>query len=198
MHPQATHFLAFCQQNFPEYFKNKTVLDVGAGDINGNSRHLFTGCEYIANDVCEAPNVSVVSYTKDLSFNSGHFDTIISSECFEHDCEYEQSFLKIYDMLKEGGLFCFTCASTDRPEHGTRRTSPQDSYGTIAGHENMADYYKNLTMVDMNEVLDVNKSFSSWKAYYNYFTKDLYFIGFKGEGKPIPTYHAPCCIPMSY
>ena len=45
-------------------------------------------------------------------------------------------------MLKENGLFCFTCASTDRPEHGTRRTSPHESYGIIGQLSDMHDYYK--------------------------------------------------------
>jgi cyclopropane fatty-acyl-phospholipid synthase-like methyltransferase len=63
-----------------------------------------------------------VSKTKDLPFGNNTFDTIISSECFEHDPEYKESFIKIYNMLKPDGLFCFTCASTGRNEHGTRRT----------------------------------------------------------------------------
>jgi hypothetical protein len=82
-------------------------------------------------------------------------------------------------MLKPDGLFCFTCASTGRPEHGTRRTSPNDSYGTIGGIDDMQDYYKNLNIIDINEVLDLNKLFSSWESYYNAESKDLYFVGIK-------------------
>jgi len=82
-------------------------------------------------------------------------------------------------MLKPGGLFCFTCASTNRAEHGTRRTSPNDSYGTIGNLEDMSDYYKNLTEIDLNEALHLNNSFSVWDTYYNNNTKDLYFVGLK-------------------
>ena len=82
-------------------------------------------------------------------------------------------------MLKPDGLFCFTCASTGRAEHGTRRTSPNDSYGTIGKLDDMHDYYKNLNIIDINEVLDLNKSFSNWESYYNSESKDLYFIGIK-------------------
>ena len=85
-------------------------------------------------------------------------------------------------MLKPDGLFCFTCASTGRPEHGTRRTTPQDSYGTIGDIESMSDYYKNLTELDVNAVLKFNDLFSSWDTYYNSETKDLYFVGIK-KGK---------------
>ena len=82
-------------------------------------------------------------------------------------------------MLKPDGLFCFTCASTDRVEHGTTRTSPQDSYGTIGNLPDMSDYYKNLTEIDLNDVLSLNVLFSVWDTYYNNKSKDLYFMGIK-------------------
>ncbi len=175
MHLEAKNFTLFCKKIFPEYFKNKKVLDVGSGDINGNNRFLFENCEYDGNDVIQAKNVTIVSKTKDLPFNNNTFDIIISTECFEHDPEYKESFLKIYKMLKNDGLFCFTCASTGRPEHGTRRTSPFDSYGTLGKLEDMSDYYKNLTELDLNEALPLNTLFSVWDTYYNSLTKDLYF-----------------------
>ena len=182
MHPEARDFTLFVKQIMTTYFIGKKVLDVGSGDINGNNRFLFQSCDYDGNDVIEAKNVTIVSKTKDLPFMDNTIDTIISTECFEHDPEYKASFLKIYDMLKPDGLFCFSCASTHRPEHGTRRTSPADSYGTIGNLSDMSDYYKNLSEIDLNEVLPLNTSFSVWDTYYNYYTKDLYFVGIK-KGK---------------
>lgn len=179
MHIQAKDFTIFVKNMFLNHFINKRVLDVGSGDINGNNRFLFENCIYDGNDVIRANNVTIVSKTKDLPFQDNIFDTIISTECFEHDPEYKESLLKIYNMLKPDGLFCFTCASTGRPEHGTRRTSPHDSYGTIGNLKDMSDYYKNLTEIDLNEVLELNKLFSVWDTYYNSETKDLYFVGIK-------------------
>lgn len=179
MHPEAKAFTVFVKNILCEYFINKRVLDVGSGDINGNNQFLFENCEYHGNDVINAKNVTIVSKTKDLPFTDESFDTIISTECFEHDPEYKESFIKIYKLLKPDGLFCFTCASTGRREHGTRRTSPHDSYGTIGNLEDMSDYYKNLTELDLNEVLPVNKLFSSWDTYFNSGTNDLYFVGIK-------------------
>ena len=181
MHLEAKQFTLFVKSILGDYFKNKVVLDVGSGDINGNNRFLFEDCEYHGNDVTNAPNVTIVSRTKDLQFEDSYFDTIISTECFEHDPEYKDSFIKIYKMLKLNGLFCFTCASTNRPEHGTRRTSGRDSYGTIAGIEDMIDYYKNLTEKDLNDVLKLNDLFSVWNTYYNKYTHDLYFVGIKKD-----------------
>jgi len=181
MHTQARDFTLFVKNILGQYFIDKYVLDVGSGDINGNNRFLFTNCKYEGNDVVEARNVTIVSKTKDLPFDSNTFDTIVSTECFEHDPEYDKSFIKIYDMLKPNGLFFFTCASTDRPEHGTRRTSPGDSYGTIGNLHDMIDYYKNLTETDLNDVLKLNTLFSAWDTYYNAESKDLYFVGIKKD-----------------
>jgi len=179
MHKQAIDFMNFAKSIFFDYFINKRVLDVGSADINGNNRVFFENCDYNGNDVIGGRNVTIVSKTKDLPFEDSSFDTIVSTECFEHDPEYKESLLKIYKMLRPNGLLCFTCASTGRPEHGTRRTSPLDSFGTIGNFEDMQDYYKNLTENDIDEVLDLNKSFSNWDLYYNSESSDLYFVGIK-------------------
>jgi SAM-dependent methyltransferase len=183
MHTQARDFTLFIQSQFPEFFISKNVLDVGSGDINGNNRFLFTNCTYEGNDVFAAKNVTIVSKTSELKFTPDTFDVICSTECFEHDPEYKLSFVKIYEMLKPGGLFFFTCASTGRHEHGTRRTSPQDSYGTIGNISGWTDYYKNLTVDDMNEALNLDNSYKQWTSYYNTNSKDLYFWGIKNGGK---------------
>jgi len=186
MHPEARHFMLFVKNTYPQAFDRVRILDVGSGDINGNNRFLCTGCEYHGNDVVQAPNVTIVSKTKDLDFPNDHFDTIISTECFEHDPEYTESLRRIYKMLKPGGLLAFTCASTGRPEHGTRRTSPMDSYGTRGHIEGMTDYYKNLTFEDIRDVYDIPYMFSWCRMYYNASSCDLYFIGCTLGGHTMP------------
>lgn len=182
MHDQARRFTVYIKQQFPSFFKDVCALDVGSGDINGNNRFLFDNCEYHGNDVFAANNVTIVSKTSALPFESGKFDTIISTECFEHDPEYAESFKKIVDMLKPGGLFAFTCASFGRYEHGTRRTSPGDSYGTIGNVEGWTDYYKNLVVEDLDLAVNIHETFSQYGSYYNGESKDLYFWGIKKGG----------------
>jgi SAM-dependent methyltransferase len=179
MHIESKAFTIYVRSLLLEYFVFKKILDVGAGDINGNNRHLFDKCEYHANDVYEAPNITIISRTKDLKYEDETFDTIISTECFEHDPDYKDSLKNIYRMLKPGGLFLFTCASTNRPEHGTLRTSPQDSYGTIGKIEDMQDYYKNLTEKDLDEIFNLKQMFCIYDTYYNMISRDLCFIGIK-------------------
>jgi SAM-dependent methyltransferase len=178
MHPEPRDFTISVKSKFPTFFKDRRVLDVGSGDINGNNRFLFENCEYHGNDVFAAANVTVVSKTSDLQFPPDTFDTIISTECFEHDPEYKQSLQKIVNMLKPGGLFLFTCASTGRAEHGTRRSHPGCSYGTIGEIEGWQDYYKNLTFEDIVQCIDMNL-FSKFEHFYNPTSCDLYFWGIK-------------------
>lgn len=193
MHPEVCHFTVFVKKALPQFFSNLKVLDVGGGDINGNNRFLFENCDYTANDVSEGRNVSIVCRTASLPFDDASFDVIVSTECFEHDPEHTQSLQKICKMLKPGGLFFFSCASTGRPEHGTRRTTKMDSFGAIANISDMVDYYKNLTPDDINAAIPFSENFSVCDTYYNLASKDIYFIGVKTGGQPIslPTYSAP-------
>jgi SAM-dependent methyltransferase len=193
MHDQARHFIHFVRLSLGRYFVGKKVLDVGSGDINGNNRYIFERCEYDGNDVVPVNNVTIVSKTKDLPFPDNTFDTIVSTECFEHDPDFKLSLQKIYKMLKPGGLFFFTCASTGRPEHGTRRTTPFESFGTIGLIPDMVDYYQNVTEKDLNDALPLKENFSVWDTYYNAESKDLYFLGIKNgyhESISLPNYAA--------
>ena len=79
-------------------------------------------------------------------------------------------------MLKPGGLFLFTCATTGKPEHGTRRTTPMDA-PLIQGFDDWSDYYKNLTEEDIRDFLDVDGLFSSYAFSVGHETHDLYFWG---------------------
>ena len=95
MHEQARMFTLWVKAICNPFFEHCRVLDVGSGDINGNNEHLFDSCVYDGNDVIAAKNVTVVSPTHLLSFPPCTFDTIVSTECFEHDPEYVASWKKI-------------------------------------------------------------------------------------------------------
>ena len=186
MHLEARHFTEWVKQVLPDAFHNVRALDVGGGDINGCNKPLFSWDEGAAetfecNDIGPAPNATVISATKDLTFADGSFDTIISTECFEHDAQYAESLRKISAMLAPGGILVFTCASTGRPEHGTRRTTPKDSWGTRGQQAEFQDYYKNLTLADVAEVLPLDNIFATWSAYYHAGHKDLFFVGIKQQ-----------------
>jgi hypothetical protein len=162
----------------PKYFEGVKVLDVGSLDINGNNRYLFTNCDYVGIDVGNGNNVDIVS--KGHEFTSEvKFDTIISTECFEHDMFYEKTLNNIvHNLLSENGLFLFTCATIGRAEHGTSRQNSGCSPLTSA-QEEWKDYYKNLTIEDIRAAIDVDNIFSSYHFAINENSHDLYFWGIK-------------------
>lgn len=163
----------------PSFFSNVFVLDIGALDINGNNKVLFEESHYLGLDVALGRNVDIVSKGHELGLPDETFDTIISTECFEHDQYYPETIKNIYRMLKPGGLFLFTCATTGRPEHGTRRTTPEDA-PLLQGFTEWSDYYKNLTEDDIKDVFgDINQLFSKFEFSVNPKTCDLYFWGIK-------------------
>lgn len=184
----------FCEKirnKIPEHFENKRILDIGSLDINGNNKYLFTDSNYIGLDVGEGPNVDVISVGHLYSAPNNFFDTIISTEVFEHDMFYEQTVQNVVRMLKPGGLFIFTCASTGRPEHGTRRSDGSDAAPLLYGiSPEWSDYYKNLTEKDFEKIDGFKKSFPDGYFEYNPESKDLYFYGIKG-GKKINMIETP-------
>ncbi len=185
-HKEQREFCLKVKEKYPNYFKNKKVLDIGSLDINGSVRDLFDNCVYIGLDVGEGKNVDVVGSGHLYDAPNNYFDTIISCEAFEHDMFYEKTVMNIIRMLKPGGLFLFTCASTGRPEHGTRRTSPFDAPLLIQVSEEWSDYYKNLTESDIRKIINFNNAFPDGEFQYRFengIPFDLYFYGIKGGGK---------------
>ena len=96
-----------------------------------------------------------------------HKDKAISCECFEHNPEWVKTFENMVRMAS--GIVIMTCATTGRPEHGTRRTSPEDA-------PYCGDYYRNLTEQDFLENCDMDK-FLHYEFSSNSNPADLYFWG---------------------
>ena len=177
-HPEQRHFCSYVKDRWPVYFKDKNVLDVGSLDINGNNRGLFENCNYLGIDVAPGNNVDLVACGNDYNAPDGFFDVIISTECFEHDMHWNDTIKNIIRMLKSGGMFMFTCATTGRSEHGTSRTLPADSPLTST-MEDWKDYYKNLEESDIKSIVNVDEIFSAHEFAVNKHSNDLYFWGVK-------------------
>lgn len=174
-HPEQRDFMLSIKSKFPDKFVDCRVLDIGSLDINGNNRYLFHRYKYVGVDIGPGRNVDVVCRGHEYK-DSEPFDIVISSECFEHDEFWNLTIQNAIDLLKPGGLFLFSCATTGRPEHGTRRSHPQDSPFTSLLDN---DYYMNLTEKDVVDKIDMSQfSEYSFQARETW-PQDLYFYGIK-------------------
>lgn len=190
MHPEARDFIEWCMRHlgpFDRPFDRHRVLDVGSVDINGSNRRYFgPGCSYTGCDVAPGPNVDIACPCHELPFPPSSFDIVISSECLEHDMHWERTLRKVCELLRPGGVFVMTCASTGRAEHGTLRCRAEDSLSTRIGDGAWGDFYKNLTADDIASAISVHAEFPMHRFYYRESSHDLYFYGIKA----LPPYEA--------
>ena len=170
-HQAQIDYINSVKDNHPKFFKNKSVLDVGSMDINGNNTIHFNDCDYLGLDIGEGKNVDIVCpIHKFVSFYK--FDVVISTEMLEHDKYWIDSLKAMYDLLKPKGMLLITAAGSKRKEHGTTRTSPLSSPFTN-------DYYCNITKEMFEEAFNLNKDFISFNISSGWNGKDIYFLGFK-------------------
>jgi SAM-dependent methyltransferase len=171
------HLLVIERQKFNPY----KIVEIGSFNVNGSPREFLQtkDTEYIGVDLCEGNGVDLVSFGHELKLQSESTDFLLSCECFEHDPQWLDTFRNMYRIAKPGGIIAFTCASTGRLEHGTKRTNAENSPGTqFVG----IDYYKNLTEKDFYNSLKINKLFSKHYFFYEKSSFDLYFVGQKNGG----------------
>ena len=186
-HQQQFDFVSAVASFYPNNFVNCKVLEVGSLDINGSVRQFFKDCNYIGIDLGEGKGVDIVCTGQDYDAPNNEFDTIISCECFEHNPYYKETIQNSVRMLKSGGLFIFTCATTGRPVHGTISLEEESkkkypNWKTMPNVEKNNwdnDYYKNLTESDIRECLDFEEVFNSFSFEIECSHCDLYFWGIK-------------------
>ena len=172
-HSQQFRFINFVKQTHPSYFSGKTVLEIGSLNINGSVRSFFIDSIYTGIDVAEGKDVDLVVNGEDHRGDANSFDVVISCECFEHNPEYEKTFINMVRLLKNDGLLIMTCATYGRPQHGTSLSSPADSPLTVNQGQ---DYYKNLVQEDFN-FLNLSHFFSDYFFVTDHSSHDLYFLG---------------------
>ena len=175
-HQQQFDFIQSLKTKYPSNFNKVKVLEVGSLNINGSIRQFFTECNYLGIDVGPGVDVDLVCEGQKLDHLPETYDTVVSCECFEHNPYWVETFHNMYRMTKSNGLVIMSCATTGRAEHGTTRTSPQDSPLTTGkGWE----YYKNLTAEDFIQNIDLDNMFLAYEFEVGAPHQDLYFYGIK-------------------
>jgi len=182
-HPEQLGFFAAVADANRDVIAGSRLIEIGSYAVNGTMRSYFsTTDEYVGVDLVDGPGVDIVAFGHEVEHEAGSYDIATSGECFEHDPHWRETFANMVRLVRPGGLVAFTCASSGRPEHGTRRTLVDDSPGTQ--FEGL-DYYRNLTEDDFADV-DLASDFSSYRFWRNPTSFDLYFTGVRTgetEGK---------------
>jgi SAM-dependent methyltransferase len=176
-HTAQVEYCNFVKRKFPDFFKNKRVIDFGSLDINGSNRQFFENCEYTGLDIGPGKNVDIVSRAHEYSAPDASYDVVVSTEMFEHDKFLHLSLPNMVRVLKPGGLFFWTCAAPGRPEHGTRRSEPTASPFTSKEGEGWDDFYENVDEAKVRSILDIDNIFSEYS--FNILGCDIRFYGIK-------------------
>lgn len=186
-HKEQINYANRIKNKFPDYFVNKKVLGVGTFNVCGSEDVFFNDCDYSGLDLAPGEGVDIVCPAQEYGAPDYTYDVVISCECFEHNPFYKETILNMYRMLKPGGLFLFTCATTGRPVHGTKYLEEESKikYPNWKTMPNVLvdnwdnDYYKNLTEDDIRKCIDIDKSFIEYEFEVETNHHDLYFYGIK-------------------
>jgi hypothetical protein len=165
-------FFEQMKERFPQYFDGVSVIEIGSLDINGTVRDFYTPTRYVGVDVSAGPGVDLVCNGEDVDYPDESFDVAVSAECFEHNPAWIETFINMHRVASK--FVIFTCASDGRPEHGTTRTTPEDSPFTLDW-----DYYRNLTEQDFRDHHNFDTMFQQYEFNTNPHSHDLYFWGIK-------------------
>ncbi len=83
------------------------VLDVGAGSFDRYST-FFKYDEYIRMDIFEGPNIDVLGSADALPFPDASFDSLVSTQVFEHLADPFKAAQEAFRVLKRGGVILVT------------------------------------------------------------------------------------------
>jgi SAM-dependent methyltransferase len=182
-HYQQLKFVELVAQHMAADWTGLSVIEIGSADVNGTIRPFFAGSHYVGVDLAPGPGVEMVASGDEVALPGDSVDLAISCECFEHNPKWRETLVNMHRMTKPGGVVAMTCASRGRLEHGTTRTRPFESPGTISVGW---DYYRNLNREDFERALPLAEMFESHAFFRNDVSKDLYFLGRKPGGGARP------------
>lgn len=157
MHKEVKQWINHVRRMYPQFFFRKRVLEVGSLNINGSPRSKFYFCDYTGIDLQHGKGVDEICFGHDYE-TSKLFDVVVSTECLEHDRYWKLTLKQMYKNLRPEGLMIVTCASIQRPEHGTRKATPQDSPSTL-------DYYGNISILNFIEVFGIIPNYNPDKMW---------------------------------
>ena len=185
-HFEQTQFFHNVFDTFPEIFKSNSglkIIDFGSLNINGGPHDHITNSQYVGVDLGPGQNVDLVSPGELVGLPSHSFDAAISSECFEHNPFWKETFMQMCRLTKPNAIVAFTCAGIGRREHGTTRSDNGRAAPFVV--EMGREYYHNVSRREVLTSLNVSGWFDSYFCFENFKNKDTYFMGIRSGSNPV-------------
>lgn len=102
--------MAFVAAKVKEHgLADKSVLEVGARNVNGSVRGLFRSNGYIGVDMQEGQGVDLVARGDKLPFPADRFQVVVSTEMLEHDPFPWKTLPEMARVCEPGGFVILTC-----------------------------------------------------------------------------------------
>ena len=107
-HYQQLKFVELVSEKLPQFFKARSVLEVGSWIANDSVRKFFVDCQYVGADVAQGPGVDIVCPGEALKFADASFDVVVSGDSFpvkKPDPTSVVDCLKRWDLKATQALF---------------------------------------------------------------------------------------------
>lgn len=149
-------------QKFSHYITGK-VLDVGAGSFD-RYQELFTVDSYARMEIEAGPGIDAVGTAYDIPFPDNSFDSVISTQVFEHLARPIDAAKEMYRVLKPGGHALASVPQTnelhEEPHDYFRYTNHglkilfEDAGFTILEMEKRGGYHSLLAQLKIRYAID--------------------------------------------
>ena len=111
------------EQLSPRDVHGKSVLEVGARDVNGSLRRLierWSPSKYVGVDIEEGKGVDLICSIEGLveHFGEDAFDLVVSTEVLEHVLDWRNAVSNVKRVTKPNGVILITTCSFGFPYHG--------------------------------------------------------------------------------
>ena len=147
------------------------MLDAGSGSYS-RYKHLLSATSIVRMDIEPGPNVDVVGSAHAMPFKDGEFNSVLSTQVFEH-LEYpEKSAAEICRVLKPGGFALITV-----PQWNELHEEPHDywrytSFGlkslferngfTVVAYDQCGGFFSTRAQMSMRYLIDRFQLYRRW------------------------------------
>jgi SAM-dependent methyltransferase len=157
MHEGNRRFWQYCVENYPNYFCQTSVLEMGSLNINGSIREYFVDHKgYVGVDWRRGDCVDIVSFAHEIDLER-QFDVVVSSSMLEHDVYWNDSIDNMVKHMSEEGILILTWGAAGCTPHSN--VSAKDGKFHELPLINVVDQVVNKNGLHLNDLRYETRSF---------------------------------------